>query len=180
MTSDGVNEFCHYATAAELDYLRKLATQLRAGGTVVMIGAGPGVMAMAVLEGNPDLLVNVVDRDTVDYLLAHVKGAGLPVDRIGSRICDSAQAGREWVGTKLALLIVDGDHSYEGVRADMLAWLPHLAAGGYVFFHDYSAEGTEFAGQEQYPGVALAVSMYLPAHYTTAARVGTAMVFQNS
>lgn len=45
---------------------------------------------------------------------------------------------------KIDLLFVDGDHSYEGCRADMLAWLPHLKPGGTVVMHDYAwAEGVQ-------------------------------------
>lgn len=31
---------------------------------------------------------------------------------------------------------IDGDHSYEGVRADWLAWSPLIRPGGLVAFHD--------------------------------------------
>ena len=37
------------------------------------------------------------------------------------------------------LLFIDGDHSYEGCRRDVEAWLPKLISGGYVVFHDYDA-----------------------------------------
>lgn len=33
-------------------------------------------------------------------------------------------------------LFIDGDHSYEGVRADWLAWSPLVRSGGLVAFHD--------------------------------------------
>jgi predicted O-methyltransferase YrrM len=34
------------------------------------------------------------------------------------------------------LIFVDADHSYEAVRADFLAWGPHLAPAGAMAFHD--------------------------------------------
>lgn len=37
----------------------------------------------------------------------------------------------------LALVYVDGDHSYEGVLNDITAWLPKVAPGGVMAFHDY-------------------------------------------
>ncbi|AJY44666.1 class I SAM-dependent methyltransferase [Martelella endophytica] len=37
----------------------------------------------------------------------------------------------------LDLVFLDGDHSYDGVRADIDAWLPKLAPGGYLGGHDY-------------------------------------------
>lgn len=33
-------------------------------------------------------------------------------------------------------LFIDGDHTYEGVRADWLAWSPLVRPGGVVAFHD--------------------------------------------
>lgn len=34
------------------------------------------------------------------------------------------------------LLFLDGDHSYEGVRADFLAWAPKVRPGGVLCMHD--------------------------------------------
>jgi len=36
----------------------------------------------------------------------------------------------------VALLWVDGDHSYEGVKRDFEAWAPHVIPGGTLAFHD--------------------------------------------
>ena len=36
----------------------------------------------------------------------------------------------------VALIFIDGDHSYEGLRGDWLAWKPLVAAGGLVCLHD--------------------------------------------
>jgi len=42
------------------------------------------------------------------------------------------------------LLFVDGNHSYEGCRADLEAWLPRLRDGGMLIMHDYGwAEGVK-------------------------------------
>lgn len=35
------------------------------------------------------------------------------------------------------LLFIDGDHSYEGVKADIIAWFPKLEKEAIVIFHDY-------------------------------------------
>lgn len=37
----------------------------------------------------------------------------------------------------LALLYIDGDHSYEGVLGDLCAWVPKVKLGGIVALHDY-------------------------------------------
>lgn len=40
------------------------------------------------------------------------------------------------IGTKFDLIVIDGDHTYHGVRADVDHYLPFLQAGGYMMFHD--------------------------------------------
>lgn len=37
----------------------------------------------------------------------------------------------------LDLVFIDGDHSYEGVRSDIDAWLPKVRLGGVISGHDY-------------------------------------------
>jgi len=37
------------------------------------------------------------------------------------------------------VLIIDGDHSYNGVKADFTLYLPFVSTGGYIIFDDYSA-----------------------------------------
>lgn len=46
------------------------------------------------------------------------------------------------------LLIIDGDHSYEGVKFDFDNYFPLLKPGGYVIFDDYNAK--EWPGVQQY------------------------------
>lgn len=59
----------------------------------------------------------------------------------------------------LGFINVDCDHSYEGVKADILAWWPKLKVGGVMAFHDYEMPQygvkravTEFA-TVTYPGL---------------------------
>ena len=47
----------------------------------------------------------------------------------------SHQAVLEWKG-EIALLFIDGDHGYEGVRADLEDWTRHVQVGGVVALHD--------------------------------------------
>ena len=48
------------------------------------------------------------------------------------------------------LVFVDGDHSYDGARADYLRWRELVAPGGSLLFHD--AVDTQGYGNH-YPGV---------------------------
>jgi len=51
----------------------------------------------------------------------------------------------QWWTEPIDYLYVDADHSYDGVMADLRAWLPHVKPGGIVLGDDY--------GSNVYPGV---------------------------
>ena len=53
---------------------------------------------------------------------------------------------------KILSLLIDGDHSYDGVKKDWMNFSPHLVPGGYVLFDDYNnnswPEVTQFVNKE--------------------------------
>jgi predicted O-methyltransferase YrrM len=55
----------------------------------------------------------------------------------------SVAAARSWTERNISLLWIDGDHRYEGVRADYDAWVPFVQPGGVIAFHDTPAPGVE-------------------------------------
>lgn len=55
-------------------------------------------------------------------------------DRVHLIVADSRTAAPPAQGCDL--VFIDGDHSYEGVRADYEHWAPHIRSGGRLLFHD--------------------------------------------
>lgn len=69
---------------------------------------------------------------------------------------DSAQIAGMWdERKKIDVLFIDGDHSYEGCKADIDAWYPHMAEHGVMLFHD---------ADETSPGVVQAVEEFATNH----------------
>lgn len=126
------NKITTYAFGNELKWLRDQARYFK---YAVMIGAGPAVMGMALMEGNPLLNLLIIDINTCYYARKHLDGAGFPT--VGYVVDDSAEYGKDYVGPKLDFLLIDGDHSKEGVVKDVWSWLRHIKSGGILFFHDY-------------------------------------------
>lgn len=58
-------------------------------------------------------------------------------DRITPLVGLTADVARTYPGKPIRLLLIDADHSFEGVRSDFESWLPHMADGGLIVFHDY-------------------------------------------
>jgi len=61
----------------------------------------------------------------------------------------SVEAAAEARDDSLACVYIDANHSYEGVKADIAAWLPKVKSGGMIGGHDYSPKS--------WPGVIRAV-----------------------
>jgi predicted O-methyltransferase YrrM len=57
-------------------------------------------------------------------------------DHVKPRVATSLEAAAGWDGRPIRLLFIDGDHAYDAVKADLEAWLPFVAPGGYVVFDD--------------------------------------------
>lgn len=56
---------------------------------------------------------------------------------------------------EIDVLFIDGDHTYEGCKADIDAWYPQMAKDGVMLFHDCDATS---------PGVVQAVHEFAEAH----------------
>jgi hypothetical protein len=128
-----INTQAIYATSNELDWL----AQYGEGNThaiVVMIGAGPGVMAIALLESGLRWMT-IIDAKGFDSIGRSFEAVGININRNQYILSDSSKV--KWFEHQpIDLLIVDGDHTYDGVRRDIDAWWPHVKIGGLIFFHD--------------------------------------------
>lgn len=66
--------------------------------------------------------------------------AQLKACRLWSRVTPvrafSVDAAARWMGPKIGLLYIDGDHEEAAVRADVAAWSKHLAADHVIVFDD--------------------------------------------
>jgi hypothetical protein len=111
---------------------------------IVNIGAGVGTSSLSMVLANP-----MIDITTVDISAGGPYG-GLenernafkksPLLRLPKQVQgDSSAIGKNWKGGDLDLVLVDGDHSRDGLSKDIDAWYPHVKAGGYIAFHDYQA-----------------------------------------
>lgn len=138
LTSQQLNESCPYALPTDLKAIKRYVSKLEPHLEFVMLGAGPGVFALAILEeyGEPTWMT-IVDHDTLQWVEAHLKAAGL-LGRVGLVKADSVEYAQHYDGY-VDFLVIDADHTYEGVKRDIQAWWPLVERGGLVYFHDYVA-----------------------------------------
>ena len=93
--------------------------------------------------------------DSFPYLRKTLRKACLE-DVVVPMVTTSEVAARDWV-TPLAMVFIDGGHSYEAVLTDYQCWYPHLLNGGYLTFHDIYRDRSQ-GGQAPYEVYKLALA----------------------
>ena len=161
------NQLNHGIASLQLDeaaLLFRLARRVPAGGAVAELGRFKGGSTLLLASALPDG-AELWSYDLHVPLRPDMQGPEL--DRaLGDALCRYGLEGKVHllVGDSRTLpppprpcdlVFVDGDHTYEGARADYLRWREFLAPGGQLLFHD--AVDTGGYGNV-YPGVARAVA----------------------
>ena len=156
------NQLSHGIASLQLDeaaLLYRLAHAVSPGAAVAEIGRFKGgstlLLASALPEGaqlwsydlHVALRADLSGPELDSELLAALERFGL-AGRVHLLVADSRTA--EPPPRACELVFVDGDHSYEGARADYERWRALVAPGGHLLFHD--AVDTHGYGNH-YPGV---------------------------
>src|SRR3972149_2350880 len=147
-----------WLTEHEASYLYSLAQYGPGQGAIVEIGSWKGkstillaagsksagrekVHAVDHHKGGPDQAgLGYQDVNTEIDFRKNIKSAGIE-DQVIPLVMTSTRAAQGWSGP-IRLLWIDGDHSYEAVKTDLLLWEPHVVEGGVIAFHDtYAWEG---------------------------------------
>ena len=182
MDSHGLADWLGYLSHEEIDFLKSLAQLLPRQPMVVNLGAGGGTSALAFLEARPDLLLCSIDIQEESSPLGCLEGERRAVEQSGlawqGRLIqiwdDSREVGRNWQQGQVDMVFVDGDHSYDGCRGDIEAWLPNVRPSGILALHDYRQPGEE----KTWPGVADAVDELLLPRFCQVGRTGSVIAFR--
>ena len=140
-----------------------VASRVSAGAVGAEVGVYEGGMSNALFKLIPGLRLYMVDRWKVysgDEVKAapHTRIARIEKERVWAAIkakafavaaawpmatiieMDSAEAAGQVDDESLDFVFIDGDHSYEGVKRDILAWMPTVKPGGWLMGHDYGGK----------------------------------------
>ncbi|MGA2298663.1 MAG: class I SAM-dependent methyltransferase [FCB group bacterium] len=124
----------------EHDILKMEALKVPDNGCIVEIGTALGGSAGIICDTiqNKNISFYTVDKNPSETAKKNLEGK--PVNLIHS---DSVTYAKEWQKTKkepIDLLIIDGDHSFEGIYNDFFGWLPNITENTTLMFHDYDPD----------------------------------------
>jgi predicted O-methyltransferase YrrM len=151
------NQLNHGIASLQIDEAALLYRVARDGGpgTLAEIGrfkGGSTVITAAAMDAGAELWSYDLSSENDRELLDALRRLGLDA-RVHLVVGDSRSV--ELPPAPLRSLFVDGDHSYEGARADYLRWRGLVAPGGNLLFPD--AVDTGGYGNH-YPGIARLVA----------------------
>jgi predicted O-methyltransferase YrrM len=126
-------------TRGEVDFLKNLVTELPARPIIINIGAERGTSTLAMLEQRNDAFIFSIDKAPCEQEMENLNRAELPVRKVVRLLGASQTIGTFWPFA-VDMVFVDGDHSENGVRGDIIAWRDKIKKGGILAFHDYIME----------------------------------------
>ena len=115
-------------------------------------GKSSAYMAVEILNSGKDIKFDCIDiwsdkpydgfnmqqefgDDLMNIFLDNIKPVSHAINVIRK---DSSLAAADYADNSVDFVFVDADHSYEGVRKDIIAWFPKVKEGGILAGHDYA------------------------------------------
>ena len=140
-----------YVGKGELDILRKGVQQTPDGGTIIEVGVCNGYctafLIVEIMNSGKDIKLISCDTFPDEWRERSVRSLaeGYNVEVVKGRSVDLDVKSADFVW-------LDGDHSYENVKEELIRFYDILTPGGMIAGHDYR--------HEYYPGVKKAVDEF--------------------
>lgn len=205
LTSEQLRDDFKYLFRAELPLLKGLVQSLPEKPFVVNIGAGAGTSGLAIMESRADVMLLTIDITDASSPFGCLEAERDVMKRAGfahewdhrwfQLLADSAEVPALWgkgfirghgayldFFKMIDMVFVDGDHSYEGCKADILGWMPLIREGGIMAVHDYLKgdlqPDPDGPHPKNWPGVDQAVQELLIPNYPLISHVASLIAFR--
>lgn len=172
LTAQDLNSCLPYVFGTEFEYIKTLGAELPPQAKVLMLGCGPGIMALLLHEGaTQPFHFSCIDSGDFYTYIKHMQAAGFTPGMMYQGL--TKYNAYHFPDESLDLLIVDASHTYENVKEDIQLYWPKVKIGGRVLFHDFVDK--ELNGTN---GVAEAIRDSKDEHWQLIATPGISIVFK--
>jgi SAM-dependent methyltransferase len=172
-----------YVFGTEIEYIKELGSKLTLDSKVLMLGVGPGEMALLLHKGaeeagNPfkDVYGDksffefwCVDNSSLGTYISHMTSCKYSPGYMLNY--NTSYIYHEFKDESFDLIIVDASHKFEDVKADIEHYWPKLKWGGTILFHD-------FIKLEENNGVEQAINACFNEDWVEIARPGISIVYR--
>lgn len=128
-------KYTNMLTENEAKALQECVEYLPANPVIVQIGANEGLSTVAMISARPDAFIFSIDLKPYPQERQNLIDEGLNYQMV-VRILENSQD-IEWPISRIDMIYFDGDHRYNGIKADCTRWLWKIKLGGLAVFHDY-------------------------------------------
>lgn len=111
-------------------------------------GQSAAFLAVEIINNNVPCTLDLVDLIPKESYLNNLAPVRHIIGKCHERI-NSWDVATKYNNESLDFVFLDGDHSYNGLKKDIAAWLSKVKKGGIISGHDFS--------YNQYPGIIQAV-----------------------
>jgi len=138
--ADGEPEFLYHAAKnaqgegviVEIGSYKGKSTIALAAGS--RLGSGKRVYAIDPHMTDVEQKLSNAGRSSLDDFKNNIETAGVS-DMVETVVAKSGDHVKNW-NQPISFLWIDGDHSYEGAKRDLVDWEPHVIENGVVAYHD--------------------------------------------
>lgn len=117
----------------------KLLEHLPKGGVCGEIGVAKGHYSSRILKATEPQTLHLFDNDPAVISKAEAKfAAEVEAGKVVLHLGDSSSALKSLSGVQFDWVYIDGDHSYEGCKRDLLAVRERMKPGGIIALNDYA------------------------------------------
>lgn len=179
-----------YLFEEEVEALKDLADSLPTGSKVLQIGAGAGTSSLAILESPNSIFLTTIDIQQEDSPFGCLDAEWdvsykANLSNMLIQIHGDSKSIIPLMDREYNMAFIDGDHSYEGCKADIENCIEYaLTGGGILAIHDYRKEDAydNVVGKAPHPkpldGVTKAVDELLVDKYEQILHVRSLIAFR--
>jgi len=112
--------------------------QMKRGGIVAEVGVQTGEFSRSILNICSPSKIHLIDIDLSSHSIHEKFGKEINEEIVQLHEEDSSSAIKKFPDRYFDFIYIDGDHSYDGIKKDIMAGKSKVKEDGFLIFNDYT------------------------------------------